>query len=45
MARSLFVEDRARIRDLFDRYDTAELQGDEWSPWTGALESDNDAAA
>ncbi len=45
IARSLFVEDRARVRAAFDAYDTPELLGDEWTPWTGPLGEDSDAAA
>jgi cation diffusion facilitator CzcD-associated flavoprotein CzcO len=45
IARSLFVEDRARLRAAFDAYDTPELLGDEWTPWEGPLEDDSDAAA
>lgn len=45
MARSLFVEDRARIYQRFAEYDVAELQGDEWTAHDGPLEGEDDAAA
>jgi cation diffusion facilitator CzcD-associated flavoprotein CzcO len=45
MARSLFVEDRARIYARFAAYDVAELQGDEWTAHEGPLEGEDDAAA
>lgn len=45
MARSLFVEDRAKIAAAFDAYATPELLGDEWRPWEGPVGMDNDAAA
>jgi cation diffusion facilitator CzcD-associated flavoprotein CzcO len=44
MARSLFVEDRAKIAAAFDAYATPELLGDEWRPWDGPV-GENDAAA
>jgi cation diffusion facilitator CzcD-associated flavoprotein CzcO len=45
MARSLFVEDRAKIRAAFDAYATPELHGDEWQPWDGPIgEHDSEAA-
>ncbi|WP_439598999.1 NAD(P)-binding domain-containing protein [Falsiroseomonas sp.] len=42
MARSLFVEDRAKIYAKFEAYDTPELLGDEWTPFDGKFD---DAAA
>jgi cation diffusion facilitator CzcD-associated flavoprotein CzcO len=45
MARSLFVEDRARIYERFAGYDVPELRGDEWQPFTGPIGEQDDAAA
>ncbi len=45
LARSIFVEDRAKIRAAFDAYATPELLGDEWQPWEGPIEEDSSAAA
>ncbi|NKC29885.1 NAD(P)-binding domain-containing protein [Falsiroseomonas selenitidurans] len=42
LVRSLFVEDRARIRAQFEAYDTPELLGDEWQVFAGEID---DAAA